>query len=81
MDWVGDGGCRVGFVILFFCFFPQMDVMFVLTAFCCKDWKVSPSKHRVGLGKVILKILRGRVCNFFLFFFFPPFKWIIFREK
>lgn len=28
--------------------------------------QVSPSKHRVGSGEVVLKILRGRVCNFFL---------------
>lgn len=36
--------------------------------------QVSPSKHRVGSGEVVLKILRGRVCIFF-------FKWMLFRES
>lgn len=30
--------------------------------------EVSPSKHRVGSGEVVMKISRGRVCIFFFFF-------------
>lgn len=63
----------VGYFSFSFFFFSLNGFFFffVLTAFCCKDWKVSPSKHRVGLGMVVLKVLRGRgVFYVFCFVFF-----------